>query len=593
MEAGGGETGGDFVLLGDQPFAGREDPLGFEAIAEDLAALILRSRSSTPFTLGIEAPWGMGKSSLMGRLCSRLEKEDGVTPVMFNAWTADDGTVLEGLVKTVLSQLDPNILRRTLRNRKLMSWLKVTGVIAASVLGVGSVVNAIWNKAASDPKARNELRQLVEQAIASWRDSQPGLEGRTLCVFVDDLDRCSPEGVLEVFEAMKLYLDAPGIVFVVGYDQDIVSELILRRKGYGDAVRSRDYLEKFIQIVYRIPRSEPESSALLVDSLLSASRTDSLFGANERRVVIEGSEANPRRIKRFLNGFVLAYGLDERWREFEPQTLIRIQLLHMYFPEFARMLDRPAARDPVEEFLAYKRVRDGLRRGSDGAVADAGTLLETYQLAPPDDDESSDLEALLRRLEASVPEDFPRLALREDFVLLVSEVGESPGWPKLRDAMAEGKLPELEREAPEQEVVARSEGRTRFHGLRVLWVDDEMDRNRSIVKLLVEEGAEVTEAPEIEGLVGWAFPPGAFDVVISDITRRGDEEAGLRAIESLRALDRRVPVIFFTSRVTGTRREWGKRLNARIVTDTEELLDLLADRRLETRILQEFESESL
>ena len=47
----------------------------------------------------------MGKSTLMGRLCTARPAGAG-EPVVFNAWTADDGGVFEGLVKTVLHELD-------------------------------------------------------------------------------------------------------------------------------------------------------------------------------------------------------------------------------------------------------------------------------------------------------------------------------------------------------------------------------------------------------------------------------------------------------------------------------------------------------
>lgn len=572
MEAGRGSGGASFVLLGDQPYAGDGDPLGFDAIAEDLGSLILHSRASTPFTLGIEAAWGMGKSSLMARLYARLGEEKDVTPVMFNAWTADGGAVLEGLVKTVLGELDPNILRRTLRNRKLMSWLRVSGVLAASFLGVGSVVNAIWDKAASDPRARNELRQLVEQAIAGWRESQPEPgEGRMLCVFVDDLDRCSPEGVLEVFEAMKLYLDVPGIVFVVGYDQDIVSELILQRKGYGDAVRSRDYLEKFIQIVYRIPRSVPGRSQALVEALLRSSRTDSLFGENERQVAIDGSQANPRRIKRFLNGFVLAYGLDERWREFKPQSLVRLQLLHMYFPEFARILEGPAERDPIREFLDYKEVRDGLRRGSQEALPRVAQLLESYGLAPPVEGDDWNPGVLLGRLEENVPEDFPRLVGRDDFVRLVEQIAEAPDWSELRTALAEGVLPSL------QEDLIEEAWKGRVEGLRVFWADDELDHQGALATLLLTEGASVITTPSPDVDLRRLSVGDRFDVIVSDIDR-GEGNGRLQEIEELESEGSlSLPVIIYTSRATAAIRERAAKNGFFIATTSWELLNLLGE----------------
>jgi predicted KAP-like P-loop ATPase len=46
--------------------------------------------------------------------------------------------------------------------------------------------------------------------------------GRRVFVFIDDLDRCLPESALEVFEAIKLFLDAPGCAYVVCLDRDVI-----------------------------------------------------------------------------------------------------------------------------------------------------------------------------------------------------------------------------------------------------------------------------------------------------------------------------------------------------------------------------------
>lgn len=53
---------GEFTLLGDRPETRAGDALGFDAVASKLASVILASHSSAPFTLGIEAGWGMGKA---------------------------------------------------------------------------------------------------------------------------------------------------------------------------------------------------------------------------------------------------------------------------------------------------------------------------------------------------------------------------------------------------------------------------------------------------------------------------------------------------------------------------------------------------
>lgn len=205
-----------FSLQNDQPYTGQADPLGFDAIAADLARLVLASRQSTPFTLGIEAAWGIGKSSLMQRLRDELGREDGIETVWFNAWTAKDQEALEGLVRSVLEKLDANVLRRTMRRKKLMSLGRVVVSVAGTWLGAGGLVDAFWERMSVDPRARNEARELLAQAMREWMAKGGTAHNRLLVVFVDDLDRCSPTNVFQVFEAIKLYLDAPGFVFVIG-----------------------------------------------------------------------------------------------------------------------------------------------------------------------------------------------------------------------------------------------------------------------------------------------------------------------------------------------------------------------------------------
>jgi hypothetical protein len=157
-----------FTLLGDQPEFGDEDPLDFERVASDLTALILASRERTPFTIGIKGDWGAGKSSLMRRVNRHLEGHEEVVRVRFNAWTSERGDTLEGLIKAVLERLDPNILRRLARNKKLLRGFRVATTLAAGPLRLGSVVDALWERASLDPRARNELRDLLDEAMTEW-----------------------------------------------------------------------------------------------------------------------------------------------------------------------------------------------------------------------------------------------------------------------------------------------------------------------------------------------------------------------------------------------------------------------------------------
>ena len=243
----------EFVLLDDQPVPEPDgaDVLGMGAAVSDLAGLILRSRESAPFTLGIDAGWGMGKSSMMLQLKTVLDaqRHQGVVTSWFNAWTAQENDALAGLIKSALMSVDENVLRRTLRrvarHRGFLAGLRVAAIVVASFLHLARVVDQLWDVLSVDASSRNAIRRDLQDAFGSWAaKTKRTPAGRLLVVFIDDLDRCSNEVIVTVCEAMRLYLALPGVVFVIGCDQDIlgsaarasgVNTTDLRRYGPGPA----------------------------------------------------------------------------------------------------------------------------------------------------------------------------------------------------------------------------------------------------------------------------------------------------------------------------------------------------------------------
>jgi KAP family P-loop domain len=70
------------------------DLLGFTDYADALADLIKNERTGKPLTIGIDAPWGMGKTTLMRMIQDRLAVQEGkrlrsFPTVWFNAWAFD------------------------------------------------------------------------------------------------------------------------------------------------------------------------------------------------------------------------------------------------------------------------------------------------------------------------------------------------------------------------------------------------------------------------------------------------------------------------------------------------------------------------
>lgn len=98
-----------------------------------------------------------------------------------------------------------------------------------------------------------------------------------LVVFIDDLDRCAPTKAVEVIEAINILLDAKHCVFVIGMDAKTVAESIQakysavevgRPDESGGLTLGQRFLEKIVQINFRIPRPHKDQVERLIDKHL-------------------------------------------------------------------------------------------------------------------------------------------------------------------------------------------------------------------------------------------------------------------------------------------------------------------------------------
>jgi hypothetical protein len=425
-----------FSLLNDEPIRGgtavgvstqeavAEDLLGTGLVAERLAGLIMDSRRAAPFTIAVDGGWGMGKSSLMHRLDAALAGRDGVETVWFNAWTSHGRDVLEGLLKSVLGRFDRSVLRRVLnRAREHRVALRFVYAFCVAVLDVfraGRAVDDLWRRMQDDAAARNESRRLIKQVAAQWALGSAGVH-RIMVIFIDDLDRCSDETIRTVCEAVKLYLDVPGLVFVLACDEARLVRAADAREGH----RAVDdaYLEKIVQISYRIPPPETAAIHALVSGYAQASGTSALFTPDLVALIAEGAGRNPRRIKRLINSFVM-YQLDPAWRAFDPGAVLRIVMLHNLFADFHRAVSRPGGADLIADFAAFAAARAATQRGGEydeRIVQDLDALARRWDL-PLLKGSGHSPSNYLKLLEATLPMQFPDLAADPVFVSLVRQI---------------------------------------------------------------------------------------------------------------------------------------------------------------------------
>lgn len=292
-----------------------EDLLGYRFHAKLLKDIVLDD-NMLPTSIGIFGNWGYGKSSLMLLMQKEVDieivkqKNAGmewrVLQVRFNGWQYENYestkySLIQVLLDSVESYLSANkdffekldgLLRRINLLKvgvllfKKYAWSKIPSKIkdnlpSSEELKACIDVDNIDKFRAEFENDRTSLfvtsfRKLFESII---KDAQ----FKSVIVYIDDLDRCSGERMIECIEAIKLFLNVDHTAFVLGADERMVELAIKEHYPVQDRNKSviyspfSDYLEKLIQIPYRLPKLSFGEQATYIMFLLLKSKYPNYF----------------------------------------------------------------------------------------------------------------------------------------------------------------------------------------------------------------------------------------------------------------------------------------------------------------------------
>jgi hypothetical protein len=136
----------------------------------------------------------------------------------------------------------------------------------------------------------HQVRQDIDELTYSLVDNAnpeffPRGKPRVI-LYIDDLDRCPPSRVVEVLEAVQLLLNTKLFIVILGLDTRYVTRAL--EKEYKEILQHEgdpsglDYIEKIIQIPYRVRAIEPTGlrtyieKQMDIEKLVEAAKTESL-----------------------------------------------------------------------------------------------------------------------------------------------------------------------------------------------------------------------------------------------------------------------------------------------------------------------------
>lgn len=267
------------------------DLLAYEPFAE-LITNIVANKSLNPLTIGLFGRWGAGKSTLLKLVEKNIEKRDvtkkklvciSLNSWMFEGYDDAKSAIMESLLRTLMDK-QPAFegLKNEIKNLiGRINFIKLGSTVIkyGTPLIMGAVNPAMSALSAVQYFSKDKRKELLEDLKQVWEENELEDNQNTtvenirlftveftelikkseidnLVVMIDDLDRCTPERVIETLEAVKLFLSVPKTTFIIAVDNQVIKYSIENKypkitEGSDDF--SDSYIEKIIQLPIHIP----------------------------------------------------------------------------------------------------------------------------------------------------------------------------------------------------------------------------------------------------------------------------------------------------------------------------------------------------
>jgi predicted KAP-like P-loop ATPase len=294
--------------------------LNNKAIAQTVAQVI-RDCDDRPISIGVHGDWGAGKSSVLAmvedELLSKKDKDNDVVCIRFNGWkhqSFEDAKI--ALMSAIVSELAKNCAfsdaaKSTLKKIwKNINWLSVAKTAGSAVFSVATGLPPIGllknlldglNGIVADKEKVNTAIDSIGKYLTDSRvfednslskefsEFQSSFEMllseskiKKLVVLIDDLDRCLPKVTIETLEAVRLFMFTKSTAFVIAADESMIEYAVSNHfpnisNKTSDSVSdyTKRYLEKLIQVPFKIPVLGEVESKMYITLLLENKTTSS------------------------------------------------------------------------------------------------------------------------------------------------------------------------------------------------------------------------------------------------------------------------------------------------------------------------------
>lgn len=339
-------------MISDQAIENsKKDLFGRKNFSKKIAQIIAQRSEEASIVIGIHAPWGEGKTSVLNMIVEYLEEHiqkkdktllDGhIVIVKFNPWRfPDEEQLLRNFFHSLASALETSIETKTEKAGKIgKKYANAAAIFNILKLSAG------WGAVSVEPNVSETLKKYAELiSEAGVEKSKERIDellrkdGRKIVITVDDIDRLEKEEIRAVFRLVKLTADFPNTIYVMCFDEDRVAEALDEKSG-------KAFSEKIIQLSLPLPILTPfqlikltydRINALLDENKIKLSQERDGHWSYFFRSTFGDYLKSPRLVKKYINN--LWFSFPHMKDELDILDLQTIEAVHIFFPKLYKII---------------------------------------------------------------------------------------------------------------------------------------------------------------------------------------------------------------------------------------------------------------
>jgi predicted KAP-like P-loop ATPase len=244
------------MFLADYPIDKKEnDKLGRFPLALKVAEMISKFKGNESFVIGIEGPWGSGKTSFVNMVLSELNSTEIVT-ISFNPWNfSGQNELISDFFASIASavkefQEPENIKKLKSIASKLTKKSEASFSPEISVWGIKIKASDLFKWGVGE-KTLQEERTEMDSLFRSFN--------KKIVIVIDDIDRLDKYETRLIMKLVKMTGNFPNTVFLLAYDR-----LHVTRRLQEDGWPGDEFLKKIVQVSFTLPKPDEEEMKQLL-----------------------------------------------------------------------------------------------------------------------------------------------------------------------------------------------------------------------------------------------------------------------------------------------------------------------------------------